>query len=130
MFRVNSEKAPIVLVLDPYMRAMTNQDPDIAYVLFSPRAQRQIPISDLQEMLEGNNYFLFEGYQSLSVTNINISAVANTNPDTPQGTVAKVNGVISNEGDIQSTYNGIQEKVGDEWILDGIHVTVPLTKIE
>lgn len=81
-------------------------------------------------MLEGNNYFLFEGYQSLSVTNINISAVANTNPDTPQGTVAKVNGVISNEGDIQDMYNGILGKVDDEWILDGIHVTVPLTKIE
>jgi len=53
---------------------MANKDAENAYALFSPRAQRQIPISKIQELLDGKNYFLFEGYQSLSVSNPNISA--------------------------------------------------------
>jgi hypothetical protein len=130
MFKVYTEKAPVESVLDAYMRHMANKDADSAYALFSPRAQRQIPISEVQEMLEGNNYFLFEGYQSLSMTNLNISAAANTNPDLPQGTVAEVTGVITYEGDIQGSFNGVLEKVGDEWMIDGIYVTVPPSKIK
>src|ERR1700690_4039115 len=85
IYKVYTEKAPVQGVLDSYMRYMANKDAESAYALFSPRAQRQIPISKVQEMLEGNNYFLFEGYQSLSVSNLNISAAASANPDAPQG---------------------------------------------
>jgi hypothetical protein len=130
MYRISIEKAPIEAVLDDYMQHMANKDADSAYALFSPRAQRQIPISKIQEMLEGNNYILFEGYQSLSVSNINISAVANANPDVPQGTVANVTGIISFEGGIQGSFNGILEKVDGKWLIDGIHVTVPPNKIK
>jgi len=130
MFKVYTEREPVGLVLDAYMRHMANKDAESAYALFSPRAQRQIPISKVQEMLEGNNYFLFEGYQSLEVGNLNISATANTNPDLPQGTVAKVAGVITFEGDIQGTFNGVLEKVDDQWMIDSIYVTVPPNKIK
>ena len=130
LFQVYKERAPIESVLDAYMIAMENKDAKSAYTLFSPRAQRQIEVSTVQEMLEGNNYFLFEDYQSLSVTNINISAAANTNPDFPQGVVAKVNGVISYEDDIQGSFNAVLEKVDDKWMIHGINVTVPPSKIK
>lgn len=130
MYKVYTEKAPVEAVLDTYMRDMANKDAESAYALFSPRAQRQIPISKVQELLEGNNYIIFEGYKSLSVSNLNISAVANTNPNIPQGTVAKVTGVVIYDDGIQGTFNGVLEKVGDKWMIDGIHVTVPPSKIK
>jgi hypothetical protein len=130
MYKVYTEKAPVESVLNNYMRYMANKDAKNAYALLSPRAQRQIPTSKVQEMLEGNNYFLFEGYQSLSVSNLNISAVANTNPDVPQGTVAKVIGVINFEGGIQGSFNGTLEKVDGKWMIDGMYVTVPPDKIK
>lgn len=127
--KVLTEKTPVELVLDTYMRHMLNKDAESAYALFSPRAQRQIPISKVQEMLEGNNFFLFEGYQSLSVSTLNIGTLVNTDPNIPQGTVAKVTGVLNFDGNIQGTFNGTLEKVGDEWMLDGIYITVPTNKI-
>lgn len=130
MYKVYTEKAPIESVLDSYMRYMADKDAEGAYALFAPRAQRQIPISDVQEMLEGNNYVLFEGYQSLSVSSLNISAVTNSNPDVPQGTVAKVAGSITYEGEIQGTFNAVLEKVGEAWRVDSLHVSVPPSKIE
>ena len=130
VYNVYIEKAPVDFVLDDYMRYMANRDAESAYALMSPRSQRQIPISKIQELLQGNNYFLFEGYQSLSVSNIYISAVANTNPDIPQGTVAKVTGVIHFEGSVQGSFNGTLEKVDGKWMIDGMHVSVPPDKIK
>lgn len=130
LYKVLTEKAPVEAVLDAYMQHMVNEDVESAYALFSPRAQRQIPISKVQEMLEGNNYFLFEGYQSLTLSNLNISAAVNTNPDVPQGTVANVTGVIIFEGDIQGSFTGILEKVDGEWMIDAINITVPPGKIK
>jgi hypothetical protein len=128
MYKVYKEKAPVESVLDTYMQRMLDKDAESSFALFSPRAQRQMSISQLQEMFEGNNYLLYEGYQSLSISNIYISAAANTNPDLPQGTVAEVDGIIMYEGDIQGSFNGVLEKVDDEWMLYNITVTVPPEK--
>jgi hypothetical protein len=130
MFKVLQEKEPVETVLDSYMQHMADKDTESAYALFSPRAQRQIPISELENMIEGNNYILFEGYQSLSVSNLNISAAANTNPDLPQGTVAKVTGILMFEGNIQGSFEGVLEKVDDKWMIDGMFITVPPDKIK
>ena len=130
MYKIYTEKEPVETVLDTYMRHMVNKEAASAYALFSPRAQRQIPVSEVEKLLEGNNYFLFEGYQSLSVSNLNISALANTNPDLPQGTVAKVTGIIIFEGNIQGSFNGILEKVDGTWMIDSMYVTVPPDKIK
>lgn len=130
LYRINSEKQPVESVLNDYMRYMVNKDAENAYELFSPRAKRQIPISKIQDMLTGNNYFLFIGYQNLSVTNIKINAVANTNPDVPQGVVANVNGVINYDGSIQGSFSGTLEKVDNQWMIDAIFITVPPDKIK
>ncbi len=126
--QVAQEKAPVESVLDSFMQLMVDKDSESAYALFSPRAQRQMPISKIQELLEGNNYVIFDGYQSLSVQTINIRAVTNTNPDVPQGVVAEVTGVVSYDGDFQGKLTGTLEKVDGEWRLDFFNVTVPPSK--
>lgn len=127
---VESEREPVTAVLDAYMEAMAAQDAERAYALFSPRAQRQIPLADIEELLDGNNYMIFEGYQRLSLQSFNISTAVNTDPDVPQGLVAKVNGTITYAGQITGSFNGVLEKVDDQWMLDGIHVTVPPDKLK
>ena len=128
--KVAVEKTPVEAVLDSYMKYMAAKDFEKAYDLFSPRAQRQFPISEIQELIEGNNYIVFEGYRSLSVKNLNISVAANTNPDLPQGTVAKVTGTITYENGIEGTFNGTLEKVDGKWQIDGIFVNVPPNKFQ
>jgi hypothetical protein len=128
--RVSSEKAPIEAVLDDFMQEMLAEDVDAAYALYSPRAQRQFPKTNLENLLEGNNYVLIEGYQSLTIGNLNIKAVVNTDPDVPQGTVAEVTGVISYENNFSGRFEAILEKVDGDWFLDGINITVPPDKLQ
>jgi hypothetical protein len=124
------EKAPVEAILDSYMKYMTVKDGEKAYELFSPRVQRQFPIAKQQELLVGNNYAIFEGYQSLAIQNLNISAVSNSDSNAAQGTVAKVTGVIQYEGNIQGTFSSVLEKVDDHWKIHSINVTAPVSKIK
>jgi hypothetical protein len=122
LYKTYTEKAPVEVVLNSYMQYMENNDTESAYALFSPRAQRQIPISVLEGMLEGNYSYIFEEYQNLSVTNINYKLSANSDPNVPQGSVATVNGAIDFEDNSQGSFEGILEEVDDQWMIDGIHV--------
>ncbi len=128
--KVSSEKAPVEAVLDRFMQEMLAEDVDAAYALYSPRAQRQFAKSDLNTLLEGNNFVLIEGYQTLTISNLNIKAVVNTNPDVPQGTVAEVTGIISYENEFSGQFTAILEKVDGDWLLDNINITVPPDKFQ
>ena len=124
------EREPIQAVMESFMQHMEAKDVKSAYALFSPRAQRQIPIAEIEKMNTGNNYILFKGYRSLKITNINISSSANTNPDIPQGIVAKLAGTIQYSGSIQGSFTSTLEKVDDQWMIDAIYVTVPPDKFK
>jgi hypothetical protein len=126
----SKENTSASAVLDKYMRAMAAKNAEEAYDLFSPRAKRQIPILKVQEMLEGNNFVIFDGYKNLSVTSLVLSAAVNTDPDVPQGNLAKVAGTISYEGGVQGSFNGLLEKVNGDWKIDSIFVTVPPNKFK
>jgi hypothetical protein len=128
--KIKSEEAPVISVIDSYMRFMVARDADSAYALFSPRMRRQFPISKAEELLEGNNYFVFEGYRSLNLNNLNISKDLNTNPDLPQGTVARVTGTITYEGGIQGTFTATLEKVDGKWLIYSINNDIPPSKIK
>jgi hypothetical protein len=128
--KIKSEEAPVISVIDSYMKFMVAKDAESAYALFSPRAQRQVPISKVEELLEGNNYIIFEGYQKLDLTNFNVSAALNNNPDLPQGTVATVTGTITYDGGIQGTFNGTLEKVDGKWLINSMYNNVPPSKIK
>ncbi len=127
---VSVEKGPVEAVIDTFMKRMVAKDTDNAYALFSPRMKGQFPESKLVELIQGNNYVLFEGYQNLSIENLKISAVVNANPDLPQGTVATVSGTIGYEGGFTGTFTGTFEKVEGHWLIYGINITVPPDKFK
>jgi hypothetical protein len=125
---VLTERAPVELVLDAFMKNMKAKDIESAYALFSPRVQREISVDDVQKMIAGNNYVLFDGYQSLSVQNLKLTAAANTNPKLPQGTVANVDGAIEYSGGFTGNFTAILEKVDGEWMIHHIQINVPPDK--
>ncbi len=114
--------------MDEFMSAMADKDAAKAYALFSIRSQRNTTLADVEKLLDGNNYILFEGYRSVTLRNLNLSAAFNSNPDLPQGTVAKVEGTVSYEGGFTGAFNAVLEQEGDKWRLFGINVTVPPDK--
>ena len=124
------ERVPVESVLDAFMKDMVAKDIESAYALFSPRAQRQIPIDEVQKLIDGNNYILFEGYQNLSVQSLNLAASVNTNPDLPQGAVANVNGFIEYSDSFTGNFTATLEKVDGKWMIDSINITVPPDKFQ
>jgi hypothetical protein len=38
--------------------------------------------------------------------------------------------VITFEGNIQGSFNGVLEKVGNQWMMDGMHISVPPGKFK
>lgn len=128
LMKVNQERDNVAAVIEEFMQAMMVRDTEAAYALFSTRAQRQTPLSDVEEMLAGNNYVLFENYQSTLVTNLSIKAAFNTNDNLPQGTVAEAQGTISYDDGFTGTVMAVLEEENDEWRLHNIHITVPPNK--
>jgi hypothetical protein len=128
--KVGVERAPVEAVLDAYMKSMAAKDIEGAYALFSPRAQRQFLSSDLQELTEGNNYYVFKGYQSLEIQIVNINAAVNVNPDVPQGTIANVTAIVSYDAGFTGSISAVLEKVDGTWMLHAINVTVPPDKFQ
>jgi hypothetical protein len=116
--------------VDAFMQAMSNKDVDKAYALFSRRAQRQMQLSKIEEMLKGANFALFDGYNKVQVLNTNISQAVNTNTDVPQGTVARINGIVSYEGEYTGQFQAVLELEDKIWKLHSINVTVPPAKFE
>ena len=120
-----SEKAPVESVLDAFMKSMAAKDFASAHALLSPRAQPQIPVSDLQELANGSNYGRFKGYESLSIYDINVSFTSSPDPRMPQGQVAVVTATTSYDCGCQGTLEATLEKVDGNWLLDAFYVTVP-----
>jgi len=127
---VSTEQTAITPVIDRFMRAMTQHDAQAAYQLFSSRAQRQTPLADLTTLLEGPNYTLFDGYQSVTIDTTNLTSAINTNPDVPQGSVAMVNGTVTYAGGVTGSFRATLEKEDGEWRLFFINVTVPPSKLK
>ena len=130
LYQAIIEKDNIVVVVDKFMMAMVNKNPDQAYALFSTRVQRQFPVSRLEDMVDGSNYSLFDGYVKAEVVNVNITRGFNTNPDAPQGLVAKVDGTVTYEGGYTGSFQAVLEQENDEWALFSINVIIPPDKLE
>ena len=124
------ERAPVEAIMNTLMTDMAARDVEGAYALFSPRAKRQMTQADLEKLLVGNNYVIFEGYESLTVQNINVTAAANTDPDVPQGILATVTGSITYTDGFIGSFKAVLEKVDGTWMLDSFNVTVPPDKLQ
>jgi hypothetical protein len=124
-FQVGQEKEPIEDVLNSFMFAMVEKDLDTAFTLFSTRAQRQMSENDLEVLIEGNNYVLFEGYQSIEIQNLSISKSLQTNQDLPQGNVATISGIVYYEDGFTGKFSATLEKEnGITWRLHRIDIVV------
>ena len=128
--KVMIERAPVEATLDMLMKNMEAKDVESAYAMFSPRVQRKMPITDIEKLTRGNNYKVFEGYESLSIQNSNLSAAANTNPDMPQGSVARITAVVSYSDGFTGNLTAVLEKVDGEWRIHNFHVNVPPDKFQ
>ena len=127
---ISTEQTAITPVLDRFMQTMTQRDANTAYRLFSSRAQRQTPIADLSKLLDGPNYVLFDGYQSISIDSTKITNAITTNADEPQGTVANVSGKVAYTGGVTGNFRATLEKENGDWRLFFINVTVPPEKMK
>jgi hypothetical protein len=118
-----TEQPKVESVIDDYLSAMSDKDAAKAYALFSTRAKRNVSLADVEILLEGNNYTLFEGYRSMTVTDFTINYTSDPDPDLPQGEVGQVAGTISYSGGFTGDFTAVLEKDGDEWRLFEIIVS-------
>lgn len=130
VFAVTQEQTAITPVIQQFMSAMEQRDVDAAYKLFSSRAQRQTPIDELEALIAGANYVLFEGYQDATIENTSLTSSVNTNDNIPQGTVANVNGAISYADGVKGIFRAVLEKENGEWKLFSVNITVPPSKLQ
>ncbi len=128
IWSVAQETDDVSGVIDSFMQYMSEKDVENAYDLFSARAKQQTPMSSLEDIYKGNNYVLFEGYESLSISQINIGPSFNTNPNIPQGTVAKIGGSISYTGNFTGQFEATLEQENGGWKIYYINITVPPDK--
>jgi hypothetical protein len=124
------DHAEVQEVIDSFMNLMADKNVDKAFDLFSSRAQKNVSVSNLEEMIEGSNFALLDGYEHIEITNFNLRKAFNSNPNMPQGTVAEVNGLVYYEGEITGSFEAILEKENDEWRLHFINITAPPEKFE
>lgn len=117
-----TERANVEKVVNTYFQRMEEKDITEAYSLFSPTAKRTIPESKVQELVEGPNHSLFSSFERATITNIQVMT-------SPTRTVANVQGTVTYEGGITGSFRGVVGREGNEWMIDGMHVTVPPSKL-
>lgn len=115
----------VTAVIDQYMREMENENAAAAHALYSSRAQRLVPLSKVEGLLEGNDYVLFEAYEGVMVKALAIKSARHTNPDEPQGTIAEASGAVTYKGGVTGVFTALLEEEGGTWRLHYIDVIVP-----
>jgi hypothetical protein len=126
---VKNTSSDVKPVLEQFMQAMERKDANAAYALFSQRAQQQIGVANVEALLSDTNYPLFEGYQSLTITGVNVSTRATSNQNEAQGVVATVSGKVGYQGGIEGSFEATLEQNDGEWGIHLIDVTVPPEKL-
>jgi len=128
--RVALERDDVEGAIHQFMLAMARKNTNAAYAVFSERAQEKVPLSKLQEMVQGNNYALFNRYDSVEAQWLNIGPAVSSNPEMPQGIVARATGETRYTDGSVGRFEAVLERVKGEWKLDFINVTVSPDKFE
>jgi hypothetical protein len=106
-------------VVAQFMSAMLAKDVAAATGLFPTGSE-----AEMQPQLQGllsNQFYLFDGYQSISVTSINVSTSGGT-------TTADVEGSVSYTGGVKGSFTASFVKEGEAWKLTNININVPKEK--
>jgi hypothetical protein len=112
-------------VIDQYMTDMANRESDNIAFMFVERLDR----AELQTQLESMDHAYFEGYRSIEVNSFRVAQQFNTDPMTPQGTVATINGTVQYRGGFTGTFDAILENHNGEWLFFFMNVNVSADKI-
>lgn len=99
-------------VLDDMMDSLVANNVDQAYDSFSPYFQAQYPKSKLSETFLGDNYFLVEGYQGLTVTHIQVNVY--NRQEINLGLVADTSGTLD-FGSTDGTFTARLHKINGTW---------------
>jgi len=125
---LETQQKEIEPVIDEFMTAMAARDTDRAYALFSARGQQQVSAADVSRLAQGNNYMLFDGYQSVELLDATVGVNSDSDVTAPQGLVAQVSGSIHYAAGFTGSFEAILEHEGESWRLYGIDVSVPPEK--
>jgi hypothetical protein len=117
-------------VIESYIRDMAAREYEPAYDLLCPKAQKKVSVEDLKKLTEGNNYELYDGFESISIVNFRSTQAFNTNPNLPQGDVLTLDGSVIYSDDFTGTFSATLEKVDGEWKIFSIFITIPPNKVE
>jgi hypothetical protein len=129
-FQSKDQKPDVEKVLDEFMRAMVDKSVAKAYALFSVRAKQNVSITNLEEMIKGKNYVLFEGYYETKIPDLALrSPIFTFGSSFPKGTVATAKGFVSYKGGITGKIDATLEEEDGKWKLIYINVTVPPEKL-
>lgn len=120
---VARQQSNIEAVIDEYMVAMAAGDVQRAYALFSPRAKRQMTVTDIEQLMKGDAYMAFQGYKSVIVESHQVRTVIDTNSNSPQGVVAQITGAIRYEDGTEGSLAAVLERNAGQWRLFNIRVT-------
>jgi hypothetical protein len=121
VYQAVSQRDNVEQVIDASLADIAGHRPDEALARASKRAieHELITREKLQEL--GDNP-AFQGYKSVTVTNINVSATYNSDTKVPQGTVAKVSGTVEYDDGGQGTFQATLERENGEWRLFSLEV--------
>lgn len=116
-------------LVDAYMRSMAEKNVMLAYALLSTRLQQVYSLSDVEGLLQGNSYGLYEAYESTEVEKVIVTTRFSTNPAVPR-TMAQVTGTVNYQGGVQGTIEANMELEDGQWRLSKVWIVVPPEKLQ
>ena len=127
---VNAQERPALQVVDAFMQAMSKRDANQALALYSSRAQKQALLPQMQDMLRGLNFALFDQYAQVHVGEFKISPSFSAASNQPQGLLGQLSGTISYADGYTGQFQAVLELENLTWKLYNINVTAPKEKFE
>lgn len=118
---IPQETKSIGAMVDDFLTAMANKETEKAYTMGTSQGDANTWQAGIDNLLQGNNFVLFEGYREISLTNINISQFGTEK-------YAEVQGDVMYEGDFIGTFSADVVKEGQLWKFRSVTVNAPAEK--
>lgn len=113
------------LAVDKFMAAASRRDAEAAFGFLSPDGQKQIPRPQLEKMLHSREYALFSDFRSVSITSFHDYLLKDSGAGQQQVETVVVTGVVTYDSSYLGQLKAILQKLGGEWMIFSIEVTVP-----
>lgn len=109
--------------VEEFIQSMSDKDVDHAYGMLSTSGQATYSRADMNAMVDGIDFVLFEGFQDITITNF--KSYSGTN-----GTYQQVQGMVNYQNQWQGEFYFILDKEDGEWKVSSFEITVPPGKVE